>query len=84
MTRPSSLPIGDAPAGPTGKDIPPQWRAAMQDQFDAVLYLGPLASITLGRPQPWRCSEPALPERLRRLALQRPDLADRLKQECVR
>ena len=69
--------------GPGGKDIPPQWRAAMQDQFDAVLYLGPLAAIQLGRPQPWRCSDPALPERLRRLSLQRPALAERVKQECV-
>jgi hypothetical protein len=70
--------------GPGGKDIPPQWRAPIQEQFDAVLYLGPLATITLARPQPWRCSDPAMPERLRRLALQRPALADRVKQECVR
>jgi hypothetical protein len=70
--------------GPGGQDIPEQWRAPLEDQFDAVLYLGPLASITLGRPQPWRCSEPAMPERLRRLRLQRPQLADRVEQECVR
>jgi hypothetical protein len=70
--------------GPGGKDIPPQWRAPMEDQFDAVLYLGPLSTITLGRPRPWRCSEPAMGERLRRLRLQRPALADRVEQECVR
>jgi hypothetical protein len=70
--------------GPGGTDIPEQWRAPLEDQFDAVLYLGPLSSITLGRPQPWRCSEPAMRERLRRLRLQRPQLADRVEQECVR
>jgi hypothetical protein len=69
--------------GPGGKDIPPQWRAPMQDQFDAVLYLGRLATIQLERPQPWRCSDRALSERVRRLALQRPPLAERVKQECV-
>lgn len=70
--------------GPSGNDIPEQWRAPLEDQFDAVLYLGPLSSITLGRPQPWRCSEPAMSERLRRLRLQRPQLADRIEQDCVR
>jgi DNA-binding TFAR19-related protein (PDSD5 family) len=70
--------------GPSGKDIPPQWRAPMQDQFDAVLYVGPLATITSERPKPWRCSHPAMEERLRRLRLQRPSLADRVQQECVR
>ena len=70
--------------GPGGKDIPEQWRAPLEEQFDAVLYLGPLATISLGRPQPWRCSEPAMAERLRRLRLQRPGLADRVEQECVR
>jgi hypothetical protein len=70
--------------GPSGKDIPDQWRAPMEDQFDAVLYVGPLASITFARPQPWRCAEPAMAERLRRLRLQRPQLAARVEQECVR
>ena len=69
--------------GPGGQDIPEQWRAPMQDQFDAVLYLGPASTITLGRPKPWRCSEPALIERLRRLTLQRPALAERVQKECV-
>ena len=70
--------------GPSGKDIPPQWQAPMEDQFDAVLYLGPLASIELARPTAWRCDEAALPERLRRLRLQRPGLAERVAAECVK
>lgn len=70
--------------GPGGENIPPQWQAPMQDQFDAVLYLGPLSSITFARPAPWRCAEPAMAERLRRLRLQRPALADRVEKECVR
>jgi len=65
--------------GPSGKDIPPQWRAPMQDQFDAVLYLGPLSQISFAGPRPWRCSDPAMAERLRRLNLQRPPLAERVK-----
>ena len=70
--------------GPGGKDIPEEWRAPLEEQFDAVLYVGPLAKITLERPEPWRCSEPAMAERLRRIRLQRPALADRVEQECVR
>ena len=70
--------------GPGGQDIPEQWRAPLEDQFDAVLYLGPLSTITLARPQPWRCSESAMTERLRRLRLLRPQLADRAEQECLR
>ena len=69
--------------GPDGKDIPAAWRAPMQDQFDAVLYLGPTAAVALARPKPWRCSDPAMPERLRRVALVRPGLAERIKQDCV-
>ncbi len=37
----------------------------------------------MARPRPWRCSEPAMAERLRRLALQRPGLENRVKKECV-
>jgi hypothetical protein len=55
----------------------------MEDQFDAVLYLGPLSTIKLARPQPWRCDEPALAERARRANLQRPGLGDRIKAQCV-
>jgi hypothetical protein len=70
--------------GPSGKEIPPQWRAPLEDQFDAVLYLGPLATLPLARPQPWRCSEPAMAERLRRLRLQRSGMAERVEKECLR
>jgi hypothetical protein len=71
--------------GPGGKDIPEQWRAPLEEQFDAVLYLGPLSAIwPLARPQPWRCAEPAMAERLRRIRLQRPAVADRIEAECVR
>jgi hypothetical protein len=69
--------------GPNAGDVSPEWLAPMQDQFDAVLYLGPLASLKLTRPPAWPCAEPALPERLRRLALRAPALADRIKQTCV-
>ena len=55
----------------------------MQDQFDAVLYLGPPSSITFAGSGRWRCSEPAFAERMRRVALSLPGLAARLKQECV-
>jgi hypothetical protein len=69
--------------GPNAGDVPPQWLAPMEEQFDAVLYLGPLATMKFARPQPWRCTEPALPERVRRANLQRPGLGDRLKSQCV-
>ena len=69
--------------GPRAGDVSPQWLAPMEEQFDAVLYLGPLASITFSRPPAWPCTEPALPERLRRLALRAPALADRIKQNCA-
>jgi hypothetical protein len=70
--------------GPRAGDVPAEWLAPMEEQFDAVLYLGPLASITLDRPQPWRCDEPALAERVRRANLQRRGLGDRAKAQCVR
>jgi hypothetical protein len=69
--------------GPKAGELPPQWLAPMEDQFDAVLYLGPLSTIKLARPQPWRCEEPALSERVRRANLQRPGLGDRVKAQCV-
>ena len=69
--------------GPNAGDVPPQWLAPMEQQFDAVLYLGPLSTIKLARPQPWRCSEPALAERVRRANLQRPGFGDRIKAQCV-
>ena len=69
--------------GPNAGDVPPQWLAPMEEQFDAVLYLGPLSTITLARPKPWRCAEPALAERVRRANLQRPGMGDRVKAQCV-
>jgi hypothetical protein len=69
--------------GPKAGDVPREWLAPMEDQFDAVLYLGPLSAITLDRPTPWRCDEPAWPERVRRVNLQRPGMGDRLKAQCA-
>jgi hypothetical protein len=69
--------------GPGGNEVPQQWRAPMQDQFDAVLYVGPVSAATLARPKPWKCSEPAMAERLRRLGLERPALAERVRKECL-
>jgi hypothetical protein len=69
--------------GPNAGQVPPEWLAPMEEQFDAVLYLGPLSTITFARPTPWRCSEPALAERVRRANLQRPGLGDRVKSQCV-
>jgi hypothetical protein len=69
--------------GANAGDVPPQWLAPMEDQFDAVLYLGPLSTITLGRPPAWRCTDPALPERIRRANLQRSGLGDRIKAQCM-
>jgi hypothetical protein len=35
-----------------------QWRPlAMQEQFDAILYLGPISSITISELSPAICSE---------------------------
>ena len=69
--------------GPNAGDVPPQWLAPMEDQFDAVLYLGPLSTITWSRPTSWPCGEPALAERVRRANLQRPGLGDRIKTRCT-
>jgi hypothetical protein len=65
-----------------------QWRSLkMEDQFDAVLYLGPRSSITVPqiRPSAAACSDPAVLEtRLARAALiGMPQVeVDRLKQLC--
>lgn len=62
------------------------WRKlAVQDQFDAVLYLGPQATLTTTTPSGARCSEPGyLEERLRRIALTGIPAfeADRARQVC--
>ena len=70
--------------GPNAGDVSPEWLAPMQDQFDAVLYLGPLSSIKLARPRPWPCSAPALAERVRRANLQRPGMGDRFQAQCAK
>ena len=69
--------------GPNAGDVLPEWLAPMEEQFDAVLYLGPLSTIKLERPKPWRCDEPALGERVRRANLMRPGLGDRVEASCV-
>jgi hypothetical protein len=67
--------------------IPPdQWRTLRaEDQFDAVLYLGPQSAMTQTRLSPAVCSEPGYLEmRLRRIAvagIPRP-VADELKKHC--
>jgi len=72
--------------GPIPRD---QWRSLkMEDQFDAVLYLGPKSSITVERRplSPALCSDPEfLPKRLARLALAGlpPIETERLKQLCA-
>ena len=69
--------------GPNAGDVSQEWLAPMEDQFDAVLYLGPLSTITLARPKPWPCAEPALAERVRRANVQRAGMGDRIKSQCA-
>lgn len=64
-----------------------EWhQLAIQDQFDALLYLGPQATLTTTTPSGARCSEPGyLQERLRRIALTGIAAfeADRARQPCA-
>jgi hypothetical protein len=64
-----------------------QWRSLrMEDQFDAVLYLGPPSAITIAKPSTAICSDPAsVQPRLARMALTGlPQAAvDQLKQLCA-
>lgn len=64
-----------------------EWRKLpVQDQLDAVLYLGPQAALTSTTPSGARCAEPGyLEERLRRIALTGipPFEADRARQVCA-
>ena len=67
-----------------------EWRSLkMEDQFDAVLYLGPRSAITVAPRRelsPELCADPEfLPKRLARLALTGlpPIEAERLKQLCA-
>jgi hypothetical protein len=72
-----------------GKFVPlarDQWRSLpMEEQFDAVLYLGPSAATTATPYSPDMCADRAyLEERLRRLTLGGPPgSADRLRQYCA-
>ncbi len=63
-----------------------EWRKlAIEDQLDAVLYLGPASTLTTTLPSGARCSEPGyLEERLRRIALTGIPAfeADRARQAC--
>jgi len=58
----------------------------MEDQFDAVLYLGPLSRITFARAGSWPCTDPAFAERLRRIALYplSQGQVERLEQTCTK
>ena len=73
-----------------GKPAPADGRRApaMEDQFDAVLYLGNPATITMSRLPAARCADASyIQMRLARIALMPPPLSkiqeDRLKQECA-
>jgi hypothetical protein len=68
--------------GPKAGDIPKEWRVPMEDQFDSVLYLGPPEKITFAPAEAWPCAAPSFAERLRRTALIRAPIADRLKKSC--
>lgn len=68
--------------GPKAGEVSPEWLAPIEEQFDAILYLGPLATITLDRPAPWPCADPAFGELLRRLGLRSPAAADRARRTC--
>lgn len=63
-----------------------QWRdLRMEDQFDAVLYLGPQSEFTRSRLSPALCADPAyMKMRLERIAEAGPQSeADRLREYCA-
>jgi hypothetical protein len=69
-----------AQAGESVRSVP------MQDEFDALLYLGPPGTITMSRLSPARCSDPTYMEmRLKRIALMpgSQGQTDRLKRYCA-
>jgi hypothetical protein len=79
--------IRDGKLVPISRD---EWRSLrMEDQFDAVLYLGPRSAMTVAPPRhlsPELCADPEfLPKRLARLALTGlpPIEGERLKQLCA-
>jgi hypothetical protein len=57
----------------------------LEDQIDALLYLGPPSAITMAPPLPPRCADPAFTERLRRMSLTPifQGQVDRLKRACA-
>jgi len=70
----------------------PYWQAhsRLGDHYDAMLYLGPPASLSFSPLTYPRCAEPAYVEmRIRRMAIATPTppgtptVTDRLKQNCV-
>lgn len=74
------FPEDAAQAGEPVRSVP------MQEEFDALLYLGPEGTITMSRLSPVRCSDPAYMEmRLKRLALMPGSQGqiDRLKRYCA-
>lgn len=78
---PQTIRGGTPVAGP----VPDQWRSLrIEDQFDALLYLGPPSSITTSQMSRRLCSDDRYMEmRLRRMALSPVEgQIDRLKQYC--
>lgn len=66
--------------------LPDQWRSLrLEDQFDALLYLGPPSGIKLAQMSPALCLDPKYMEmRIRRMALSGVQgQIDRLKQYCA-
>jgi hypothetical protein len=78
------LAIRDGTPAPAPRD---QWRSLrMEEQVDAVLYLGPRSSMTAARMSPALCADADYMEmRVRRMALAGlpSSETDRLKQDCV-
>jgi hypothetical protein len=75
--------VKDGKLAPLARD---RWRSLrMEEQFDALLYLGPPSSITIARLPAQLCADAAyMKMRLRRLEAYGPkDSAERLRQYCV-
>jgi hypothetical protein len=75
--------VKDGKLAPLARD---QWRSLrMEEQFDALLYLGPPSSITIARLPAQLCADAAyMKMRLRRLEAYGPkDSAEGLRQYCV-
>lgn len=71
---------------PVEAPLPDQWRSLrLEDQFDALLYLGPPSGIKMAQMSPALCFDPRYMEmRIRRMALRGVQgQIDRLKQYCA-